>query len=291
MAIALLTPTVEAVAEDVIQVLPMATSVGVTEDDEQCLAVQMVNDSYDEVGVLSFDILLPEGVNFLYEDFEGERVPFTKKGKNISYDFSLFEPTLQESGFTRFLLVPGGELRPITGKSGTFMYLYFTTSEEIKPGIYPILMQETVIGKSEVEGLYPVPSASYIVVGDNPLKTDEDVDMSALKGYIPSFVVEAINADIASNTKLKYIDLTGADGLGADLVMPNDDAKIIVYEGSPLASLPYAVTSRDGISTGVKPSDLPITLRLDDCYDLQGRRASMATKGLRIIDSKIILVK
>lgn len=279
------------VAEDIIQVAPMTTFAGATEDDEQLLEVQMVNDTYDEVGVLSFDLLLPEGVRFLYEDFEGERVPFTKKGKNISYDFTLFDPTPQESGYTRYLLVPGGELRPITGKSGTIMYLYFETDADMAPGIYPILMQETVIGKSEVEGLYPVPSASYLVVGDNPLRTEQTVDMSGLKGYIPSFVVEAINADIASNTSLQYIDLTGATELGADLVMPSETARIIVAEGSPLADLPYAVTAT---TTGVGKDAVGSCERgrgATSAYGLQGRRVTTAAKGVLITGGRKVIVR
>lgn len=284
--IAIFIPCVESIAEDVIQVIPMTTSAGVTEDDEQCMEIQMINDSYDEVGVLSFDLLLPEGIHFLYEDFNGDRVPFTKKGKNISYDFTLFEPTLQESGYTRYLLVPGGELRPITEHSGTFMYLYYTTDADMKPGIYPVLMQETVIGKSEVEGLYPAPSASYIIIGESPLKTDEDIDMSGLKGYIPSFVVESINKDIANNSSLKYIDLTGADAIGTDFVMPGD-AKIIVKEDSPLANLPYAVTSRD-VSTGIMEIE---DTNCPDCsvYDLSGRKTPHQQQGIYIVNGKKVV--
>jgi len=289
-ALALLMPNMRAAAEDMIQVAPLTTQAGVTENDEQYMEVQMVNDTYDEVGVLSFDLLLPEGIHFLYEDFEGDRVPFTKKGKNISYDFTLFEPTPQESGFTRYLLVPGGELRPITGKSGTFMYLYFTTDENMEPGIYPILMEQTVIGKSEVEGLYPAASASYIVIGDNPLKTGNDIDMSGLRGYIPSFVVEAINANIASNTSLEYIDLTGAEGLGADIVMPNETAKIVVKEGSPLADLPYAVTSRYGGTTDITT---PHNRQYADgpAFDLSGRKITSQQKGVHIQGDRKMIVK
>ena len=214
-------------AEDIVQILPTVTFAGATEDDEQFLEVQMVNDTYDEVGIVSFDLLLPEGIHFLYEDFEGDRVPFTKKGKNISYDFSLFEPTLQASGFSRYLLIPGGQLRPITGQSGTFMYLYIEVDEDVAPGIYPILIQETVIGKSETEGLYPALSASYIVVkasedAASPLDGQAHIDLSGMTGYVPSFVVEAMNADLAQCADLVSVDLSGAAELGAALQVPEN---------------------------------------------------------------------
>lgn len=224
---ALLTSSLKSAAEDIVQIAPVVTFAGATENDEQCLEVQMVNDTYDEVGVVSFDLLLPEGMHFLYEDFEGDRVPFTKKGKNISYDFSLFEPALQESGFTRYLLVPGGELRPITGKSGTFMYLYFETDASMAPGVYPILIQETVIGKSETEGLYPKLSASYVVVkaaadAENPLTTAADLNLSGMTGYWPSFVVEALNTDLAANTNLRSVNVSGTTEFGAELTVPEN---------------------------------------------------------------------
>ena len=225
----LMLPCIYASAEDIVQILPVTTFAGATEDDEQYMEVQMVNDTYDEVGIVSFDLLLPEGITFLYEDFEGERVPFTKKGKNITYDFSLFEPTLQASGYTRYLLVPGGQIRPITDKSGTFMYLYFEVDADMAPGVYPILIQETVIGKSETEGLYPEPSVSYIVIKANegdasPLQTEAKVDLSAMTGYVPSFVVETMNEELAQNESLVAVDLSGATELGAALEVPENVA-------------------------------------------------------------------
>lgn len=225
--LSLLLPCFQAVAEDIVQILPVTTFVGATEDDEQYMEVQMVNDTYDEVGIVSFDMLLPEGIHFLYEDFEGDRVPFTKKGSNITYDFSLFDPTVQASGYTRYMLVPGGKLRPITGKSGTFIYLYFEVDANMTPGVYPIYIQETVIGKSETEGIYPLPSVSYIVVkGDesdeSPLENEADVNLSTLTGYMPSFVVESLNEELAANGNLSSLNLSGMMELGAELAVPEN---------------------------------------------------------------------
>ena len=233
----LMKPCTEAVAEDIVQIAPATTFAGATEDDEQYLEVQMVNDTYDEVGIVSFDLLLPEGIHFLYEDFEGERVPFTKKGKNLDYDFTLFEPTPQASGFTRYMLIPGGALRPITGKSGTFMYLYFEVDADMAPGVYPILIQETVIGKSETEGLYPTLSASYIVVkadkaSASPIATASTLDLSGMTGYVPSFVVEQLNADMSANDNLALVNLSGATELGAELQTPANVLSVVGTTGS-----------------------------------------------------------
>lgn len=244
----LLLPCFQAVAEDIVQILPVTTFVGATEDDEQYMEVQMVNDTYDEVGIVSFDMLLPEGIHFLYEDFEGNRVPFTKKGRNITYDFSLFDPTVQASGYTRYMLVPGGQLRPITGKSGTFMYLYFEVDANMTPGVYPIYIQETVIGKSETEGIYPSPSVSYIVVkgaesDESPLENEEDVSLSYMTGYVSSFIVEELNTELATNTNVRSIDLSGATELGAELVIPENVVYAISTKGGLKRTFVHAMKS------------------------------------------------
>ena len=66
-------------------------------------------------------------------------------------------------------------------------------------------------------------AASYVIIGeDSPLSSDANLDMSALEGYVPSFVVEAMNTDLAANANLVSLNLSGATELGAELQVPED---------------------------------------------------------------------
>ena len=210
-------------AEDVIQIRPANIKAGLTDDDEICLEVRMVNESFS-VANLQFDLLLPEGVAYSYYA-EGEAIPYTKKGKNYIYDFDVQDNVLA-SGYTRFLFVPKNELRPIENSDEVLLYLYITTSSTLKDGVYPILIDNIELDKTVTVSIKDIGmTASYLTVGDYSLETATNVDLSGMTGYIPSFVVEQLNTDIASNTNLRSLNLSGTTfaNLGAELSVPNND--------------------------------------------------------------------
>lgn len=238
-------------AIDELQIKPHQTIAGLSdESDDAYIELYLVNESFD-IANLQFDILLPEGMEYAdYGEFT-DRVPSTTKKGNKTYDFS-YQTNVLEDGYTRFMFIPGGEMRKIEKGSGTILYINFKTNANMAAGIHPILMKNIKLVESTTSAITIDDVSSYVIIGDNnPLKTETDINMSSLIGSIPSFVVQAINADIASNAGLKFIDLTGADALGADFVMPNDQAKIVVKEGSPLANLSYAVTSKEPAVEGI----------------------------------------
>ena len=243
--------TINICAIDELQIKPHQTIAGLSdESDDAYIELYLVNESFD-IANLQFDILLPEGMEYAdYGEFT-DRVPSTTKKGNKTYDFS-YQTNALEDGYTRFMFIPGGEMRKIEKGSGTILYINFKTNANMAAGIHPILMKNIKLVESTTSAITIDDVSSYVIIGDNnPLKTETDINMSSLIGSIPSFVVQAINADIASNAGLKYIDLTGADALGADFVMPNDQAKIVVKEGSSLANLPYAVTSKEPAVEGI----------------------------------------
>lgn len=123
----------QAGAKDELQIKPIVTVAGIENDEyEYYMEVILVNESFD-IANLQFDLLFPEGVEYMDYEFD-ERVPSTttKKGKNVvtEYDFSV-QTNVLASGYTRFMFVLGGEMRKIEKGSGSIMLIYFKTSSEI----------------------------------------------------------------------------------------------------------------------------------------------------------------
>jgi len=209
-------------AEDALQIRPCSVSAGLTDDDEVCLEVLLVNESFP-VANLQFDLLLPDGVEYSYWDY-GERIPFTKKGKKIDYDFDV-QTNVLSSGYTRFMFIPGGQMRPIENEDGVLLYLYINTAADLQPGVYPIKIDNINLDESVTHSLQITNVVSYLSVKDgavSPVTNDTKIDLSDMTGYVPSFIVEQLNADMAANENLSIVDLSGATGFGADLAIPEN---------------------------------------------------------------------
>lgn len=244
LSIALTMAVLNTTAEDIIQITPFTTYAGYTDgdDDVSCLEVQMINDTYEYVGNLQFDMLLPEGITYVDADLDTERIPSKTTRRSTTYGFTLFSPTYQKStGYTRYLFVPqgiDGEIKPITGQSGPIMHIYFSVDKNMKPGIYPILIMGTVLSKTAIIDMKPVASASYIVVkasadAPSPLETWADIDLSGMTNYIPSFVVDSLNAALSRNTSLRTVNLSAATDFGHELQVPQN----VVYRTAATGGL------------------------------------------------------
>lgn len=219
-------------AEDVIQVVPFVTKPGSTSDDAASFTIAMNNGS-NSIWAYQFDIKLPNGMTFdtAEDPFElsGDRYPTTGRGANkkpkhmLSYDIEN-----QTDGWCR-VVVSTTDADRITGESGEIITAYYVTDNSMAPGVYPIQVKGTVLSISGSEKIKPEESTSYVVISSdgttNLLESLTDVDLSALTGYIPSFVVEQLNADIASNANLRSLNLSGTtyENLGAELQVPNND--------------------------------------------------------------------
>ena len=252
-------------AEDVLQIIPLKTTAGNTSTTAKGLEVSLSNSSFD-VANLQFDILLPEGMELAGNSSFTTRVPYTSiededdEGETVyikKYDFS-YQTNVQASGYTRFMFIPGGEMRPIPSGEGTIMKLRYRTASTMSPGIYPILMTNIKLVKSVTESITIPSTSSYVIIGD---PSSSDVDFSTLTGYVPSFVVEQLNAEIAANENLTIVDLSGATGLGADLETPDNVVSVVGTKGT---------LKREFTATYWSTVCLPFALSADQVTALKG---------------------
>ncbi len=215
-------------AEDVLQATPFTTTAGLTSDDAQCFSIEM-NNSSAEIWALEFEMVLPSGLALDstggLNPFElvAERCPYkVGRGGAITWNHQVICTEISEGKY--YITVTTVEAERFIGNSGELLRAYYLTDENMQPGIYPIHIKGTVLAIDGNDDIKPVESTSYFVVGDSPLKTDAEVDLTALTGYIPSWVVNSINTETAENSSLLSIDLSNADALGAVVEPANKNA-------------------------------------------------------------------
>ena len=155
-------------AEDVIQVVPFETTAGVTTDDMQSFSIEMRNS--EKMLAFQFDILLPEGMSFDNTDgldpfeFNEDRVSYTvdRRG-NKTFDYLAEYSDPFDGGWITvmvFTLEAEGEL---TGLDGEIMRVYYLTDENMKSGVYPVRIRNTVMTNADnTKKFKPVESTSYI---------------------------------------------------------------------------------------------------------------------------------
>lgn len=250
------------------QIIPKTLRPGMGEDDEDAyLEVDLRNSTYDEIGNLQFDILLPEGVEYDdYYEFEGTRVPYKSGRGGTTWAFSI-TVVPQTTNYIRFMFVPqliDGSLKPITGNEGTFLRIYIRTSESLAEGVYPVKMANMNYYHTEVEGVYLDDAVSYVKVGEQATNTVYDLgdDM-----YIPSFVQDELDgmANVVVNGACQNLVLVD----GHDAVIPCDFTAASASYSRTMGTtwgticLPYAVTSDESVAyyqiTGVENDVLTLT--------------------------------
>ena len=222
-------------AEDIIQVVPFQAQAGATSADGYSFSINM-NNSSAEIWAFQFDILLPDGMTFDDTDglnpFElGDRCPHTI-GRGGVKDFKhIINYKMQDDGWWRIAVITTGADR-IEDDCGEVLRAYYLTEDNFEAGIHPILVRSTVLTVSGNSDIKPNDSSSYCYVGASPLVSSYFVDLSCLKGYLPSWVVSSAAAALESNTVLTELDITGATAMGADLYLPNSNALCYIAEGS-----------------------------------------------------------
>lgn len=225
-------------AEDVLQVVPFETKAGATINDAPYFYVAM-NNASAEIWALQFDLLLPEGMTI--DDVSGwdpfelstDRFPHTTgRDGRPTWKHSVYYDLL-ESGWYR-IIVFTSETERIIGNSGELFKVYYLTDETMQPGIHPIYIKGTVLTITGSTDIQPGESTSYCVIGESPLKTAEEIDLSDFTGYIPSWVVESLNEDLASNTA-SSIRMEQTDSIGAAIETANKNVLYYVKAGSECA--------------------------------------------------------
>ena len=246
-------------AEDVLQVVPFETKAGATIDDALCFSVAM-NNASAEIWALQFDLLLPEGMTIDevsgYDPFElnPDRLPHTTgRGGAITWKHEVIYDRLSSGWYRIFLFTTQTER--IIGDSGELFKVYYLTDEAMQPGLHPIYTKGTVLTITGDSDIQPMESTSYCVIGESPLKTAAEVELNDFTGYIPSWVVESMNVDLASNTAAT-VRMEQTDALGAVIETANKNALYYVKAGSECAGQLEGknVVVKDG--TGYRCDDL-----------------------------------
>lgn len=111
----------------------------------------------------------------------------------------------------------------------------FTTSTTMQPGIYPIIIKETILGISGTQKAKTADVAvSYVTVtADGTAMQEADVDLSDFEGYMPSFVVRQLNADLEADEALRWLKVPSTTELGGELTVPDG----VVYQVGDEAGL------------------------------------------------------
>lgn len=179
-------------AEDVIQVKPIKTQAGVVSEDEKSFSLIMSNEK--DFKALTFNIYLPEGItldpDFLFSYGPAIPVVTDRSGSNRQHNADVKD---KGNGCYSVSLVPiVGAKDPILKSAavGSLLEFYYITSPDIKPGIYPIVITNLVMGQNGTEGIvFDRPIVSFVTIegaeGANSILDLQDY-------IVPSFVEEAL---------------------------------------------------------------------------------------------------
>lgn len=216
--------TVGAQAEDIVQVKPFSTTKGVAKSDKKSFYVEMCNTT--PVLSVEFKIFLPAGMEITRTAAVSARVP-----RDTDWDENYYtcQSNKQEDGSYKVVLVNITNKENITGTSGAVIQVYYQTSDDMADGIYPITVSDVVVGDINSQPIAQTAetSSSYVSIGEaSPITTNKDLDLNnVLTGYLPSFVVTQLNADMADNENLRSLKLAEAT-FGEELTIPEN----VVYQ-------------------------------------------------------------
>ena len=221
-------------AEDIIQMLPLRTTAGITTSDARSIDFVLNTTSNDPVWGYQLDILLPIGVQF----DESLNPPFTLQAERypVSPNAHHIDCAHLPTGWWRIIVTPD-DASHLTGKTGIILRARFTTSNDLTDGLHPILVKRSVIALNGTEGIEPMQSTSYAIVGDAISTGLEHVDFSEAKGLLPSFVVDSLNQELSTNEKITRLDIRQVDQLGKSLhSLPNTNALVVAKAGTAHAT-------------------------------------------------------
>lgn len=255
--------SISAIAEDVLQVTPFQTTSGIIEnewDEDLTFTVQMNNTN--TYTALQFDIFLPEGMTLIDEEpmeLLSNRFPGTTK-KGVFYPSHTYACTDKGNGHYLITLYHE-DFEPIKGNSGDLMIFYYLTSEDMKPGIYPIRISGTVLSIDSHNDVKPATSVSYVTIGEPAINTVYDLGGTESEPLlVPSFVQTALNAEnnVVVNGSCQNLVLTD----GGDFYAPKAFTAVS-------ANYDLAVSSSLGYKTLVLPFDWSVPVS-HNAYEVTG---------------------
>lgn len=224
-----------AVAEDILQVVPQSIVPGSTSADARYFTLEMKND--ETFTAFQFDIYLPEGMEL---DEVGpivfsDRFPSTPGRPNPIYTHVYDCRRHDKDGVFWRVIVYSTKNDPISGNSGDLLYMYYVTDESLKPGIHPVQIKNVVMAISGTQDVKPDDSSSFFYTEGYDASSVGKLDFSGLTGYVSSDVVAKTNEMIAGNKSLTEMNLSGIDEAGGTFVSANPNCLRYVRQGTLIA--------------------------------------------------------
>lgn len=178
-------------AEDVVQVRTFTTTPGISLDDEATFSLEMVNtQSYT---AMEFRLFLPEGITLDMDypfDMNSDRFPgTTRKGIFFpNHDYDITNPSPGQY----YVKIYSTTQETIDGTEGEILSFYYTTSADLKPGLYPIRVTGTVLAVDSHNGVEPAPSVSFVKVTDAQGNVPANALLDLGSNAVPSFVASEL---------------------------------------------------------------------------------------------------
>jgi len=220
-------------AEDIVQMDPLHTHAGVTTGDAATLHFRMATSQSDGVWAYQLDVLLPDGIQFdetLPNPFTLTVDHYPQASAEAGFEHHIDYAHLP-TGWWRIIVTPDNATR-LTSNDGIVFDARYVTDSSLADGIYPVKVKGSVISTTGSQGSEPMFSTSYLVVGNSPLSVEQMPALTDFTGYLPSFVVDSLNADLALNSRLTSIDIRNVDSLSHSLQMQNANALILAKPGT-----------------------------------------------------------
>lgn len=218
-------------AEDIVQVLPLRTTAGITTSDARSVDFVLSTSETTPVWGYQLDILLPDGVQF----DESLPTPFTLSATRHPQSGALchhIDYTHLPTGWWRIIVTPDDDTH-LTGKTGLILQARYTTESTLGEGLHPIRVKRSVIATSGTEAVSPMLSTSYVVVGDETFSTNKHVDFSEAQGLLPTFVIDSLNHALYENYNITRLDIRNVDTIAKPLLeLPNLNALTIAKYGA-----------------------------------------------------------
>jgi len=233
-------------ADNVLQMVPLETKAGIT-GKKGVISIRLSNT--DIVWAIEFNIYLPEGMSFYKKS---GKYQINSVGRTLDEDddelFDINSSYNETEKCYKILVYTLSDEIMINPGDGDILEIYYNTDNSLESGVYPILIKGTKLaGLNSVKLDTYAETSSYVVIDNddnsNPLAKNAHVDLSGMTGYIPSFVVNQLNTDIASNKSLKSLNLSGTsfENLGAALNVPDNND--LLWYTSDKASLNRTFTA------------------------------------------------
>lgn len=220
--------TAQVKAEDVVSVAPTAVNTS-----QSSLLRVVVNTSGYNAECLQFDLSLPAGV----------ALDVNAMSKNDAADTSHnFEVSKVDGTSNDYRVIMWSkEGTKLSSSMCAVLNCPVTTSSSITPGFHAVKTKNMVIGKDiNTAGARMELVSSYVFVGSTTYtggEAKEFSDLSALTGYIPSFVCNDLNLLLSRDKSVVKVDMQNIDSAAEPILTENNNALYYVKKGSNMAEI------------------------------------------------------